>query len=65
MRTTLDLSEDLLQKARKIGGFRTKKKMIETALESYIQRESMRRLAEKEGSMPGITIDLDVLRSRG
>jgi hypothetical protein len=61
MRTTVDLPEDLLEEARRLGQFRTKQETLTAGLEELIRksrREALRRLAGK------VDLDLDVRRSR-
>jgi Arc/MetJ family transcription regulator len=52
MRTTLNLDEDLLQRARKDTGIQEKTALIHTALRQLVAREAGRRLAALGGSMP-------------
>jgi len=62
MRTTIDIPEDLLEKARKGAGLRTKQETVIRALEELIQRnafEALRRLPGK------VEIDIDIAASRG
>jgi Arc/MetJ family transcription regulator len=61
MRTTLDLPEDLLEKARKAARARTKRETVVAGLEELIRksrREELRRLAGH------LDIDIDLDRSR-
>jgi Arc/MetJ family transcription regulator len=50
MRTTLNLNEDLLNKAASLTGVREKTALIHLGLEALIARESARRLAHLGGS---------------
>ena len=50
MRTTLNLEDDLLDKARKLTGIREKTVMVRLGLEALISRESARRLAKLGGT---------------
>jgi Arc/MetJ family transcription regulator len=50
MRTTLNLDEELLNKAASLTGVREKTALIHLGLEALIARESARRLAELGGS---------------
>jgi hypothetical protein len=62
MRTTVDLPEDLLEEARRLGHFRTKQETLTAGLHELIRkahREALRGLAGK------LDLDLDIARSRG
>jgi hypothetical protein len=50
MRTTLNLNEELLDKAASLTGVREKTALIHLGLEALIARESARRLARLGGS---------------
>ena len=50
MRTTLNLEDDLLDKARRLTGIREKTSLVRLGLEALISRESARRLAELGGT---------------
>jgi Arc/MetJ family transcription regulator len=50
MRTTLNLEEDLLEKARRLTGIREKTSLVRLGLEALISRESARRLAKLGGT---------------
>lgn len=61
MRTTIDLPDDLLERAREASGARTLRETVVSGLEELIKkarREELRRLA---GKLP---LDLDTRRSR-
>jgi hypothetical protein len=61
MRTTLDLPEDLLERARKAANARTKRETVVAGLEELIRksrREELRRLAGH------LDLDIDLNRSR-
>ncbi len=61
MRTTLDLPEDTLEKARRAANLRTKRETVIAGLEELIRkskREELRGLAGR------IRLDVDVPRSR-
>jgi Arc/MetJ family transcription regulator len=45
MRTTLILDDALVEKARKLSGFKEKTAVVHAGLEALIARESARRLA--------------------
>ena len=50
MRTTLNLNEELLDKAASLTGVQEKTALIHLGLEALIARESARRLARLGGS---------------
>ena len=54
MRTTLNLDDDLLERAQKFTGLNEKTALVREALRALIERESARRLALLGGTMPDI-----------
>lgn len=54
MRTTLNIDDDLLEKARVLSGVQEKTALVREGLRALIERESARRLARLGGSEPGI-----------
>jgi hypothetical protein len=61
MRTTLDIPEETLEKARRSGDFRTKRETVLRGLEELIkkgEREELRRLAGR------MRLRVDLGRSR-
>jgi Arc/MetJ family transcription regulator len=61
MRTTLDLPEETIEKARRVANLRTKRETVIAGLEELIRkskREELRGLAGK------IRLDVDFPRSR-
>jgi hypothetical protein len=52
MKTTVDLRDDLVEKARELSGIQEKTALLHAGLEELIARESARRLAALAGSMP-------------
>jgi Arc/MetJ family transcription regulator len=52
MRTTLNLDDELLRRAREYTGVQEKTALIHEALRQLISREAARRLATLGGSMP-------------
>ena len=50
MRTTLNIDDDLLQRARDLSGVQEKTALIREGLKALIERESARRLARLGGS---------------
>jgi hypothetical protein len=52
MRTTLNIDDELLQRARDLSGVQEKTALIREGLKALIERESARRLARLGGSEP-------------
>jgi Arc/MetJ family transcription regulator len=50
MRTTLNIEDELLNKAAKLTGIREKTSLVRLGLEALIARESGKRLAELGGT---------------
>lgn len=55
MRTTLNLDDELIEKARFYTGIQEKTELIHVALRMLIAREAGRRLAKLGGSDPNAT----------
>lgn len=51
MRTSMNLPEDLLEKAKKIAKAKTKTQVVIQALEEFIQRRKIQGLLELKGTM--------------
>lgn len=51
MRTTLVINEDLIDEAKVLSGTKTKKEVVEAALEEFIRRRKAKKLLELEGKM--------------
>lgn len=51
MRTTLELNEKLLQEAMKLLGVKTKREVVERALEALVAQERRERLRAKLGRL--------------
>jgi Arc/MetJ family transcription regulator len=52
MRTTLNIDDELVEKAARLSGIREKTALVRAGLEALISRESGRRLAELGGTEP-------------
>lgn len=63
MRTTLDLSDTLLEEAMALTKITTKTEVITQALENLIQKEKLQQLESYYGKVD-MDIDLDALRKR-
>ena len=50
MRTTLNIDDDLLEKASRLSGIAEKTSLVRLGLEALIARESARRLADLGGT---------------
>jgi metal-responsive CopG/Arc/MetJ family transcriptional regulator len=56
MRTTVNLDDALLDRARELSGLSERSSLLREALEALIQRESARRLARLGGTEPRLRI---------
>lgn len=56
MRTTLNIDDELLAKARKLTGIEEKTALLHAGLESLIQREASRQLAKMGGTQKGMKV---------
>lgn len=63
MRTTLDLPEELLEKAMRVSKTNTKTKAIILALEELVRKSTISDLKNYKGTID-LEIDLDKLRNR-
>jgi len=52
MRTTLEIDDELLQKARLLSGIQEQTALVREGLKALIERESARRLARLGGTEP-------------
>jgi Arc/MetJ family transcription regulator len=50
MRTTLNIEDDLIQKAARLTGIKEKTSLVKLGLETLIARETSRRLAKLGGT---------------
>lgn len=50
MRTTLNIDEKIIEKARRLTGIKEKTTLVKMGLESLIARESAKRLADLGGT---------------
>jgi Arc/MetJ family transcription regulator len=51
MRTTMAINEKLLDEAKALSGARTKKEVVEIALDEFIRRRKARKLLDLEGKV--------------
>lgn len=63
MRTTLDLPEDLLEKAMKVSNKKTKTSTIILALEELVRKSKLSEIKDFKGKVD-LDIDIDKLRDR-
>ena len=56
MRTTLNIDDDLMNRAIHLSGIPEKTAVIHAGLEALIARESARRLARLGGTMPDLEL---------
>ena len=54
MKTTLNIDDGLLDRARDLTGVEEKTALVRMGLETLIEREAARRLARLGGSQPGL-----------
>jgi Arc/MetJ family transcription regulator len=54
MRTTLNISSDLVDRAIELTGIKEKTALVHAGLKALIERESARRLADLGGTMPNL-----------
>jgi Arc/MetJ family transcription regulator len=54
MRTTINIDDELLARARDVSGIREKATLLREGLKALIERESARRLAALGGSESGL-----------
>lgn len=52
MRTTLNIDDDLLERASQLSGLKEKTALVREGLRALIERESARRLAKLGGTEP-------------
>ncbi|OQB98594.1 MAG: Antitoxin VapB32 [Spirochaetes bacterium ADurb.Bin110] len=62
MRTTLNIEDNLIDKATKITGIKEKTTLVKLGLEALIARESARRLAKLGGTQKQLQ---DIPRRKG
>lgn len=51
MRTNIDIDDDLLARAQRIAGTRTKRATVEYALQELVRRRARRRVLELRGTV--------------
>lgn len=51
MRTTLNIPDDLVEKATRLAGVKTKTKAIVVALEDFVRRKQIQKLIESSGTL--------------
>jgi len=56
MRTTLNIDDELLAKAREYTGVTEKTALVRMGLETLVEREAARRLAALGGAMPALEV---------
>ncbi len=54
MRTTINIDDELMERAVELTGVTKKTDLIRLALEALVQREASRRLAKLGGTMPDL-----------
>ena len=56
MKTTMNIDDDLLARARRLTAIQEKTALVHAGLEALIARESARRLARLGGTEPRLTV---------
>jgi Arc/MetJ family transcription regulator len=51
MRTNIDIDEDLMEECVRLSGVTTKKEIVNTALEVFIQQKKQEEILELEGEL--------------
>jgi Arc/MetJ family transcription regulator len=51
MATNFEIDNELIQEALKLGGHRTKRAVVEVALQEYVQRRKQLKIAELFGTI--------------
>lgn len=51
MANNLTFDDKLLEEAMKVGGFRTKRETVNTALKEFIERRKQKKILELEGTI--------------
>ena len=54
MRTTVNLDDELLEKAKGITSLTSNSEVVNAALKALVQRDAARRLARMGGTMPDL-----------
>ena len=54
MRTTVNLDDELLEKAKGITSLTSNSEVVNAALKALVQRDAARRLAQMGGTMPDL-----------
>jgi len=54
MRTTLNLDDDLIERAKELTGIHEKTALVHAGLQALLAREAARRLAALGGTAPGM-----------
>ena len=56
MRTTVNIDDELLEKAREMTGIKENATLLRYALQKLVEREAARRLARLGGTMPDASV---------
>lgn len=51
MRTNIEINDDLMQKAQKLSNIKTKKDIVERALQLFVTIENQKKLADLRGKI--------------
>jgi Arc/MetJ family transcription regulator len=65
MATNLNINDELLNEAQRLGGKKTKRETVEEALQEYVRRRRQRQILELAGKVDFTDYDYKKERSRG
>lgn len=57
MKTTMNIPDELIKKAAKMAGVRTKTELVKIALEEFIKRRRIEKLINQSGNLEFISDD--------
>ncbi len=64
MKATIEIDEDLMKKALKYSGLKSKKDILNTALEAYVKYQMRLKMLSLQGKVKWVG-DLDKMRRNG
>ncbi|MCL1914421.1 MAG: type II toxin-antitoxin system VapB family antitoxin [Eubacteriaceae bacterium] len=51
MRTNIDIDDNMMQKAMEVSGLKTKKEVVELAIQEFVQKRTRKDLSELRGKI--------------